>query len=77
MQSRSGPPAEKSSSTHPPGPHCASSSADARAAIEKVTADTGVDAAALAKILLDEDICAELTRELASGYTGLLMPEAH
>lgn len=46
-------------------------------AIDKVTADTGVDAVALAKILVDEDICAELTSELASGYAGLLMPEAH
>ncbi len=43
--------------------------------IEKVSADTGVDATALATVLLDEDICAELTRELALGYAGLLMPE--
>lgn len=43
--------------------------------IEKVAAETGVDAAALAKVLVDEAICAELTRELALGYSGLLMPE--
>jgi hypothetical protein len=46
-------------------------------AIDKVTADTGVDTAGLAKVLVDEGICAELTRELASGYAGLLMPEDH
>lgn len=43
--------------------------------VGKVTAEAGIDAAGLANVLLDEGICAELTRELASGYAGLLMPE--
>lgn len=45
------------------------------AAIDKVTADTGVDAGFLTQVLFDEGICGELTRELATGYIGLLMPE--
>jgi JmjC domain len=45
------------------------------AAIDKVTADTGVDAGFLTQVLFDEGICGELTRELATGYVGLLMPE--
>jgi hypothetical protein len=43
--------------------------------LDKLTADTGVKAAELAHVLVEEGICAELTRELAAGYAGLLMPE--
>jgi hypothetical protein len=45
------------------------------ASIEKVAAATGIDAAALAEVLLAEGICAEVTPELASGYAGLLTSE--
>jgi hypothetical protein len=38
------------------------------ATIEQVTEVTGVNAAVLAKTLLDEGMCAELTNELAAGY---------
>ncbi|GAB3000617.1 MULTISPECIES: cupin domain-containing protein [Amycolatopsis] len=38
--------------------------------IEQVTAATGVDAAVLAKALLDAGVCAELTGDLAAGYAG-------
>lgn len=47
------------------------------AAIDKITAGTGEDAAGLVKVLLDEGICAELTGELASGHVGMLTPEDH
>lgn len=40
------------------------------ATIKQVTAATGVDAAVLAKTLMDEGVCAELTSELAAGYCG-------
>jgi cupin superfamily protein len=43
--------------------------------VEQLTTQTKVDAAMLAAVLLEEGICAELTRELASGYAGLLMPQ--
>lgn len=43
--------------------------------IDKVTATTGVDAAVLAQVLVAEEICAEVTPELASGYIDLLTPE--
>jgi len=39
--------------------------------IARVTAYTGIDAARLAEVLLREGVCAELTDELFSGYTGL------
>lgn len=38
--------------------------------IDQITAATGVNAAALAEALLYEGVCAELTGELAAGYTG-------
>lgn len=44
--------------------------------VDKVAAATGVDAATLAELLVTENICAELTSELAAGYDGVLMPEA-
>jgi hypothetical protein len=36
-----------------------------------VSAATGVDAATLADVLIEEGLCAEVTDELRSGYTGL------
>lgn len=39
--------------------------------VAQVAAATGVDAARLAEVLLREGVCAELTDELSSGYTGL------
>lgn len=42
---------------------------------DKVSAATGVDATVLAEVLVAEEISGELTTELASGYTALLMPE--
>lgn len=44
----------------------------APADLGEVTAKTGVDAAVLATTLIEEDMCAELTPELLSGYTGLV-----
>lgn len=44
----------------------------APADLGEVTAKTGIDAEALAITLLEEDMCAELTAELRSGYTGLV-----
>lgn len=44
--------------------------------VDKVTADTGLDARVLAEVLLAEGILGEVTPELATGYRGLLMPEA-
>jgi hypothetical protein len=44
-------------------------------AIDKLTTEASADAAALAKVLIDEGICAELTPDLAAGYRGMLMPE--
>jgi len=38
--------------------------------IEQVTTATGVDAVVLARTLLAEGVCAELTSELAAGYDG-------
>lgn len=38
--------------------------------IEQVTQSTGVNADVLARTLLDEGLCAELTDELAAGYLG-------
>jgi hypothetical protein len=43
-------------------------------AIDKVSADTGLDASVLAEILLAEGVCGEVTAELANGYRGMLMP---
>nr|WP_322767250.1 cupin domain-containing protein [Frankia sp. Cr1] len=40
-----------------------------------VSSTTGIDAARLANVLLQEGICAEVTPELSSGYTGLAMHE--
>jgi hypothetical protein len=42
--------------------------------IDKVSADTGLDASVLAEVLLAEGVCGEVTAELASGYRGMLMP---
>jgi hypothetical protein len=39
--------------------------------IEQITDATGVNADVLAKTLLDEGLCAELTTELAAGYLGV------
>ncbi|WP_322756034.1 JmjC domain-containing protein [Frankia sp. Cas3] len=39
--------------------------------VARVAAVTGVDAARLAEVLVREGVCAELTDELSSGYTGL------
>lgn len=41
-----------------------------------VRATTGVDAARLAEALIEEGLCAELTDELSSGYTGLVTTAA-
>ncbi|MGH8901845.1 MAG: JmjC domain-containing protein [Egibacteraceae bacterium] len=38
-----------------------------------VSAKTGVDIRQLAEVLIQEEICAELTPALSSGYTGLVM----
>jgi hypothetical protein len=43
-------------------------------AIDKVSADTGLDASVLAEVLLAENVCGEVTPELANGYRGMLMP---
>ncbi|MGH3874121.1 MAG: JmjC domain-containing protein [Pseudonocardiaceae bacterium] len=43
--------------------------------IHAITTTTGVDAAALADVLIAEGICAELTPDLAEGYAGMLTPE--
>ncbi|MGH3871478.1 MAG: JmjC domain-containing protein [Pseudonocardiaceae bacterium] len=43
--------------------------------IDDVTAETRVDARALARRLIEEELCAEATPELCSGYTGLLTAE--
>jgi hypothetical protein len=43
--------------------------------VATVTALTRVNAASLADVLVEEDICAEVTPELAAGYTGLLTAE--
>jgi hypothetical protein len=40
--------------------------------IERVARATGVNADALAKTLVDEGLCAELTEELAAGFVGLV-----
>lgn len=40
--------------------------------IEETTAATGINAAVLAETLIWEGVCAELTDELSTGYTGLL-----
>lgn len=39
--------------------------------IQQVTETTGVNADVLARTLLDEGLCAELTEELAAGYVGV------
>jgi hypothetical protein len=36
-----------------------------------VSTATGLDAAKLADVLIEEELCAEVTDELLSGYTGL------
>lgn len=43
--------------------------------LETVSDMTGVDAAVLAKVLIKEGVCAELTEELSSGCTGLVPTE--
>jgi Cupin superfamily protein len=43
--------------------------------IAEVTAETGIDAAILADVLVEHDICADVTRELESGYSGLITSE--
>lgn len=43
--------------------------------VDEVTAATGVDARVLAHRLIEEELCAEATPELCSGYTGLLTVE--
>lgn len=40
--------------------------------LDDVHAQTGVDASRLAEVLIEEEVCAELTEELSSGYTGLV-----
>jgi hypothetical protein len=42
--------------------------------IDKVSADSGVDASMLSEVLLAEGVCGEVTPELAHGYRGMLMP---
>lgn len=39
--------------------------------IEQVTAETGIPADAVARVLVDEGVCAELTPELAGGFLQL------
>jgi len=43
--------------------------------VADVGAATGVNAAKLAEVLVAEDMCADVTPELASGYTGLVSSE--
>ncbi|MGH3693324.1 MAG: JmjC domain-containing protein [Pseudonocardiaceae bacterium] len=43
--------------------------------VGKVSAETGVDARRLGDVLIQEGICAQLTEELSSGYTGLITSE--
>lgn len=45
--------------------------------IGEVSTSTGVDAATLADVLVEEEICAEVTSELASGYSDLIISEDH
>jgi hypothetical protein len=45
------------------------------AGVSEVAAETGVDAAMLAEVLVEEDICAALTPELATGYEGMVTSE--
>lgn len=40
--------------------------------IERVSRATGIDAEPLAKTLVDQGVCAELTEELAAGFVGLV-----
>jgi hypothetical protein len=40
--------------------------------VAEVGAKTGLEADQLAKVLVEQEICAELTPELSSGYTGLV-----
>jgi hypothetical protein len=42
--------------------------------IEQAGIETGIDTGGLADILIREGLCAELTDELRSGYTGLVPP---
>jgi hypothetical protein len=37
-----------------------------------VSAAAGIDAVRLANVLIEEGLCAEVTDELLSGYTGLI-----
>lgn len=41
--------------------------------VKDVTAATGIDAAALADVLLEHGICAEVTPDLARGYAGMMI----
>jgi Cupin superfamily protein len=41
--------------------------------VQAATMATGVDAAVLAEVLVEEDICAEVTVELATGYQDMLL----
>lgn len=45
--------------------------------VERVCVATGVDAALLAEVLVEQEICAEVTAELASGYQDLVMLQAN
>lgn len=47
----------------------------APACVADVAEETGVDAAQLANVLVKEELCAQLTPELSSGYTGLVTNE--
>jgi Cupin superfamily protein len=40
-----------------------------------VSAATGIDAVKLANVLIEEGLCAEVTGELLSGYTGLILTD--
>jgi hypothetical protein len=40
--------------------------------LDSLALKTGLDVNALAKVLMEEEICAPLTPELSSGYTGLV-----
>lgn len=42
--------------------------------VDRAAIETGIDAGELADILIREGLCAELTDELRSGYTGLVPP---
>lgn len=44
--------------------------------VEQVGIATGVDAVLLAEVLVEEEVCAEVTAELASGYADLVIPQA-